>query len=373
MRPPEEPLYVSRPMLPDLADLDEQLREIWRSRWLTNNGQKQRQLEEELRIVLKVPALSLLTNGTMALMVAVKALNLKGEVLTTPFTFAASPHVLAWNQIRPVFCDIDEATLTIDPKGLERALSPQVTGILGVHVYGMPCRVNEIRDFADHHDLRVIYDGAHAFGTELDGVGIGNFGDVTMFSFHATKMFHTCEGGALTFRDPQMKPLIDLLKNFGIKNEEEVVLPGINARMNEIQAAIGLLNLRLLDQERAHRRRLVDTYKNNLAGIPGITVFDIPANVANSYTFLMIRIGPGFGLSRDEVYEKLKKSGIHPRKYFYPLCSDFECYRQLPSAAAVNLPVANKVAREVLCLPLYGTLPVQDVDRCCEILRKLRV
>jgi dTDP-4-amino-4,6-dideoxygalactose transaminase len=216
-----------------------------------------------------------------------------------------------------------------------------------------------------------MYDAAHAFGTEIDGTGVGNFGDITMFSFHATKLFHTCEGGALTFRNRELKTLIDLLRNFGIKNEEEVVLPGINGRMNEIQAVIGLLNLRNLDEERDRRRRLVDVYREQLTGVSGIRIFETPANVTKSYTYFMIRIGPEFPLGRDEAYRRLKEYNINTRRYFYPLCSDYECYRHLPSAQPDNLPVAHRVSREVLCLPLYGELPVQQVERCCEILRGL--
>jgi dTDP-4-amino-4,6-dideoxygalactose transaminase len=292
-------------------------------------------------------------------------------VITTPFTFPAIPHVLPWNNITPIFCDIDESTLTIDPAKLEKMITPRTTAILGVHVYGMPCHVREIQEVADRYGLRVIYDAAHAFGAEIDGVGIGNFGDITMFSFHSTKLFHTLEGGALAFREPHLKPRIDLLKNFGIKNEEEVVMPGINGKMNEVQAAIGLVNLRHLDEERERRRQIVETYQRNLTGIPGVKPFTIPDAVRNSYQYFMIRIGPEFGLSRDELHLELKKYNVITRKYFYPLCSDYNCYRQLPSSDPENLPVAHRVVKEVLCLPLYGNLTLQDAARTCEIIEGL--
>jgi dTDP-4-amino-4,6-dideoxygalactose transaminase len=372
MIPFDKPIYVTRPVLADLEEVNEELHDIWESQWLTNGGAKHQQLEEELKKTLKVPGLSLFNNGTIALIVAIQSLRLQGEVVTTPFTFPATPHVLPWNNITPVFCDIDNTTLTLDPEKLERAITPKTTGILGVHVYGMPCHVSKIQELADRYGLRVIYDAAHAFGTEIDGVGIGNFGDVSMFSFHATKLFHTVEGGALTFREPNLKNRIDLLKNFGIKNEEEVVMPGINGKMNELQAAIGLINLRYLDAERQKRGRVLDTYKANLAGIPGVTVFEIPASVRNSYQYFMIRIGEAFGMTRNELHTELKKYNVITRKYFYPLCSGYSCYRYLPSSTPENLPVANKIVNEVLCLPMYGSLTPEDVTRICEIIKHLR-
>jgi dTDP-4-amino-4,6-dideoxygalactose transaminase len=372
IKPFEEPIYVTRPMLADLNEVNQELREIWASQWLTNGGAKHQQLEEELKKTLKVPGLSLFNNGTIALIVAIQSLRLSGEIVTTPFTFPATPHVLPWNNINPVFCDIDEETLTLDAEKLEKSITPKTTGILGVHVYGMPCHVHEIQKVADRYGLRVIYDAAHAFGTEVDGEGIGNLGDISMFSFHATKLFHTVEGGALTFNAPHLKARIDLLKNFGIKNEEEVIMPGINGKMNEVQAAIGLINLKCIDEERAKRQRIVETYKKNLVGIPGIKVFEIPEKIRNSYQYFMIRIGKEFGRSRDEVHTELKKYNVITRKYFYPLCSDYSCYRHLPSANPENLPVAHKVVKEVLCMPLYGDLELEAVETICEIIRNLK-
>lgn len=372
MKPFEKPIFVTRPLLPDLNQVNAEIEDIWESQWLTNGGAKHQRLEEELKKTLKVPGLSLFNNGTIALIVAIQSLRLSGEVITTPFTFPATPHVLPWNDINPIFCDIDENTLTIDAEKLEKMITPKTTGILGVHVYGMPCNVHKIQEIADKYGLRVIYDAAHAFGTEIDGVGIGTFGDISMFSFHATKLFHTIEGGALTFNNPQLKPRIDLLKNFGIKNEEEVVMPGINGKMNEVQAAVGLINLQYIDEEREKRRKIVNAYKENLADIPGIKVFEIPDEVRNSYQYFVIRIGKDFGRSRDEVHENLKKYNVFTRKYFYPLCSDYSCYQQLPSSNPENLSVAHKVVKEVLCLPLYGNLPLEYVEKICTLIKQLK-
>ena len=368
----DKPIFVTRPMLADLDEVNQELRQIWESQWLTNRGAKHEQLEAELKRTLGVAGLSLFNNGTIALLVAIKALELSGEVITTPFTFPATPHVLAWSAITPVFCDVDDETLTIDPEKLEALITPRTTGILGVHVYGMPCHVGRIQEIADRHGLRVMYDAAHAFGTEIDGVGIGTFGDISMFSFHATKLFHTLEGGALTFADPGRKAQIDLLKNFGIKNEDEVLMPGINGKMNELQAAVGLINLRHLEDERRKRGEIVEGYRRNLAGVPGVEVFRIPNNVRNSYQYLMVRIGGEFGMSRDAVHDELKKINVITRKYFHPLCSDYDFYRQHPSARPENLPVAHKVVQEVLCMPLYGTLRLDEVEAICAFVKGLR-
>lgn len=372
MKPFDQPIYVTRPMLADLAEVNRELEEIWESQWLTNGGAKHQQLEAELCKTLKVPGLSLFNNGTIALIVAIQSLRLSGDVITTPFTFPATPHVLPWNNISPVFCDIDETTLTLDVDKLEKMITPKTTGILGVHVYGMPCDVCQIQEIADRYGLRVIYDAAHAFGTEIDGKGIGSFGDISMFSFHATKLFHTLEGGALAFNAPQLKARIDLLKNFGIKNEEEVVMPGINGKMNEVQAAVGLINLRHIEEERKKRAAIVEAYKHNLEDIPGIHVFEIPTDIKNSYQYFVIRVKPEFGLTRDELHLKLKDYNIITRKYFYPLCSDYSCYRHLPSAAPENLPVARHATKEVLCMPLYGNLELHEVEKICQIIRMLK-
>jgi dTDP-4-amino-4,6-dideoxygalactose transaminase len=373
VKPFKREIHVTRPLLPDLESVQEKLREIWDSQWLTNNGYQHQLLECKLMETLKVAHLSLFNNGTIALITACQALRLSGEVITTPFTFPATPHVLTWNNVKPIFCDIDPVKLTLDPNCIEDLLSPQTTGILGVHVFGNACDVDAIQEIANRHGLRVVYDAAHAFNTEIDGRGIGNFGDVSMFSFHATKLFHTLEGGALTFNDPYLKPRIDLLKNFGIKSEDEIVMPGINGKMNEVQAAIGLVNLELIEQERAKRARIVEVYRSRLADIDGIRIVGSDrgdSGIRQSYQYFVIRINEReFGCSRDFVYRRLKEYNVFARKYFFPLCSDYTCYRNLPSAASANLPVANQVAQEVLSLPLYGGLELAAVERICDMLR----
>jgi len=363
------PIYITRPLLPDLELFKKKLEEVWDSQWLTNVGDQHRLLEERLKNLLKVPNVSLFNNGTIALIVACQSLRLSGDVITTPFTFPATTHVLTWNNIRPVFCDIDPVTMNIDANKIESMITPQTTGILAVHVFGTPCDIEKIQEIADRYGLKVIYDAAHAFQTEIDGVGIGNFGDITMFSFHATKLFHTAEGGALTFKDPNLKRRIDLLKNFGIKNEEEVVMPGINGKMNELQAALGLVVLDYIEEERNKRKQLLKIYRECLKGIEGISILDDMPNVKNSYQYFVIRIDEKqFGRSRDFVHQEFKKYNVFTRKYFYPLCSDYTCYRQLPSATIANLPVANKIVKEVLAMPFYGGLSEDDVKKICDIL-----
>jgi len=373
MEPFKEPVYVTRPVLPPLAEFEEQLKDIWASRWLTNNGPKHQQMEEDIRRYLNVPYISLFNNGTIALIVAINSLRITGEVITTPFTFAATPHVLTWNGITPVFCDIDECSMNIDASKIEQMITPRTTAILAVHVFGTPCAVFKIQEIADRYGLKVIYDGAHAFNSRFDGTGIGNYGDITMFSFHATKLFHTAEGGALTFKDSNLKPRIDLLKNFGIKNEEEVVLTGINGKMNEIQAALGLINLKYMEVERDKRRKISDVYYQSLNGLEGITLNKISDHVQPSYQYFVIRINKEkFGISRDEVYNRLKQYNVFARKYFYPLCSDYTCYKLLPSSHPDNLPVARRIVQEVLCLPFYGNLELSSAEKICEIIKELK-
>lgn len=369
----ENPIYVTRPLLPDLNQVMDKLREIWAAQWLTNNGPQHALFENKLLEVLKVPYLSLFNNGTIALIVACQSLRLSGEVITTPFTFPATSHVLTWNNIRPIFCDIDPVTMNIDADRIESAITPQTTGILAVHVFGTPCDVTKIQEVANRYGLKVVYDAAHAFGCEINNQGIGTFGDISMFSFHATKLFHTTEGGALTVNNPNLKTRVDLLKNFGIKNEEEVVMPGINGKMTEIQAAIGLLVLDHIKAEMEKRQVLLETYKTCLRDTPGLTFLPSLPGVTSSYQYFVIRINEQeFGVSRDTVYQKFKEYNIFTRKYFYPLCSDYSCYRHLPSSAPANLPIARKIVSEVLSFPFYGALSTEDVERICAILKSFR-
>lgn len=369
IKPFIQPIYITRPLLPDLNELTKKLQEVWDSQWLTNNGNQHILLEKKIKEQLKVPNVSLFNNGTIALIIACQSLRLSGDVVTTPFTFPATPHVLTWNNIRPVFCDIDPVTMNIDADKIESMITPQTTGILAVHVFGTPCDVEKIQEIADRYGLKVVYDAAHAFQCEVGGVGIGNFGDISMFSFHATKLFHTGEGGALVCKDPNLKSRIDLLKNFGIKNEEEVVMPGINGKMNEIQAALGLVVLDYIEEERNKRKKLLKIYRECLGDVEGISILDDRSETNKSYQYFVIRIDEKqFGKSRDFVHQEFKKYNVFTRKYFYPLCSDYTCYRHLPSATTANLPVANKVVKEVLSMPFYGGLSEVDVKKICNIL-----
>ncbi|MBR3746609.1 MAG: DegT/DnrJ/EryC1/StrS family aminotransferase [Selenomonadaceae bacterium] len=366
-----ERIYVTRPVFPTIEEVTEKLRDIWAAKWLTNNGPQHSMLERELTENLKVPYLSLSNNGTIALIVACQSLRLSGEVITTPFTFAATPHVLSWNNIRPIFCDIDAETMNIDADKIESMITPQTTAILAVHVFGTPCNVEKIQEVADRYGLKVVYDAAHAFGVEIGGRGIGTFGDISMFSFHATKLYHTVEGGALTHNDAHLKQRIDLLKNFGIKNEEEVVMPGINGKLNEISAAVGRIMLGYVEAERQKRIRLHKIYDEELADVAGVTVMPkCGDDVKLNYQYYVVRIDEKiFGRSRDFVYDEFKKFNVYARKYFHPLCSDFTCYRQLNSSRPENLPVANEVGQQVLSLPMYGDLTEDDIRKICAILK----
>jgi dTDP-4-amino-4,6-dideoxygalactose transaminase len=372
-KPFSNPIYITQPILPQLNKFANKLEKIWDLKWLTNNGFQHQQLEKKLAEALKVPHLSLFNNGTIALATAVQCLRLSGEVITTPFTFPATPHVLSWNNIKPIFCDIEPLTMNINPDAIEEMITPKTTGILAVHVFGSPCDVTKIQEIADRYGLKVVYDAAHAFMVELAGKGIGGFGDITMFSFHATKLFHTAEGGALTYNDLNLKKRVDLLKNFGIKNEDEVTMPGINGKMNEIQAALGLLVLEELAEERKKREVVFQTYQQYLGNIDGITLLPESSATVKSNQYMPIRINEQrFGRSRDYVYAKLKEFNVITRRYFFPLCSQYACYRQLPSAHPASLPVANQVVQEVLCLPFYGALALADTEKICSILVSLK-
>jgi dTDP-4-amino-4,6-dideoxygalactose transaminase len=373
IKPFNEKIFTTRPVLPDLEKLKRKLEEVWGAKWLTNIGQQHHLLEARIKEVLKVPSVSLFNNGTIALIVACQSLGLSGEVITTPFTFPATPHVLLWNGIKPIFCDIDPVTMNLDVNKIESLITPQTTAILGVHIFGTPCDVVKIQEISDKYSLKVVYDAAHAFGVEINGIGIGNYGDISMLSFHATKLFHTAEGGCLTFRDPNLKKRIDYLKNFGIKNEEEVVMPGINGKMNEIQAALGIVMLDYIEEERNKRSLLMDTYRECLEDMEGISFIENEKNIKNSYQYFILRIDEkGFGKSRDYVHNELRKYNIFTRKYFYPLCSEYACYKELPSSSPNNLPIANRIVNEVLTMPFYGDLSVNDVEMICDILKSFR-
>ena len=373
IEPFAENIFVTRPVFPKIEEVTEKLKDIWAAKWLTNNGPQHYMLERELENFLKVPYLSLFNNGTIALMVAIQSLRLQGEVITTPFTFAATPHVLSWNNIHPIFCDVDEETMNIDANKIESMITPQTTAILAVHVFGTPCDVEKIQQVADTYGLKVIYDAAHAFGVEINGQGIGTFGDISMFSFHATKVYHTLEGGALVHGNKNLKQRIDLLKNFGIKNEDEVVMPGINGKLDEVRAAIGRIMLNYVEEEQAKRHALHKIYDEELGNVEGIKLMPKCAeNVKKNYQYYVIRIDDNiFGKSRDEVYNELKKFNVYARKYFHPLCSEFTCYRQLNSSSVEHLPVANVIVKQVLSLPMYGELSADDVRKICEIIRSI--
>lgn len=360
----EEKIFVTQPLLPKLEDVQTQLEEIWESKWLTNMGSKHNELESRLKDVLKVPHVSLFNNGTIALMVAIKALDLPygSEVITTPFTFAATPHCIAWNGLKPVFCDIEPDTMTIDANKIESLITPNTSAILGVHVYGFPCDVEKIDAIAKKHSLKVIYDAAHAFSTEINGRGIGTFGDITMFSFHATKLYNSIEGGCLTYNDENLVRTIYNLRNFGIRSEELVEEVGINGKMNEIQAAIGLLNLDLYKEEQEKRARVKTFYDENLSKIKGIRIPTMPEGVTNSYQYYPIVIEDEYPLTRNELYEKFKEKNIYTRKYFYPACHDYECYKNDLAVKLADLSVVDDMKHRVLCLPFYGSL-TQEVLR----------
>lgn len=364
-----EPIYVGSPPLPPLDDLVVKLEEIWRSRWLTNGGAQHRELEARLRLTLGAPNLSLFNNGTMALLTACRALRLGGEVITTPFTFPATPHVLTWSQLSPVFADVDPATLNIDPSAVERLITPRTSAILAVHVYGTPCDLEALQDIADRHGLKLIYDAAHAFGVSVGGRGIGTFGDASAFSFHATKLFHTAEGGALSCRDPEVSAEAALLRNFGIRSEDEVEVPGLNGKMNELQAALGLLVLEALPAERRHRLHLARAYGEELCEEPGLTLPEV--GETSSLQYFVIRIDGGrFGCSRDELHRRLRELNVFTRRYFHPLCSEYPFYRHLPSAAPERLPAAHLAAQQVLCLPFHSGVSVEQVRAIAGLVRR---
>lgn len=357
-------ITVTSPLLPDLDEFNTLLKEIWDSKWITNNGSFHRRLEKELADYLKVPYISLFTNGTLPLITSLQALRITGEVITTPYSFVATTHSLWWNGIKPVFVDIDPATCNLDPAKIEAAITPRTTAIMPVHCYGRPCDTAAIQEIADKYGLKIIYDAAHAFGVEVNGESVLNAGDISTLSFHATKVFNTIEGGAMVMHDEKTKKRIDQLKNFGFVDEVTVVAPGINSKMDEIRAAYGILNLRQVDQAISARHHVADRYREMLRDIPGVTVFEDIPGVRHNYSYFPLLINERtFGRTRDQLYFDMKKDNVLGRRYFYPLISEFSTYSGLPSASKENLPNAYKIAESVLCLPLHHSLSDTDIDR----------
>ena len=361
-------ISVTSPLLPDLKEFEALLEDIYQRKWLTNNGFYHRELEKSLAEYLGVPYLSLFTNGTLPLITALQAMRITGEVITTPYSFVATTHSIWWNNLKPVFVDVEEKTGNIDPEKIEAAITPHTTAIMPVHVYGTPCNTKRIQEIADIYGLKVIYDAAHAFGVTVNGKSILENGDISTLSFHATKVYNTVEGGALICRDEATKKRIDYLKNFGFADEVTVVAPGINSKMDELRAAWGVLNLRQVDEAIAKRKHVADLYKSALENVPGIRFLQDIGGVRHNYSYFPIFITENeYGMSRDGLYSKLKENNILGRRYFYPLISNFPVYRGLDSARPENLPVATKLAQQVLCLPMYADLSDDDVSRILQV------
>jgi len=365
----KEPVYVTQSLVAPLKEVTSKVKQVIQSGWLTNFGVQHNQLQKKLKTYFRCSNLDLFCNGHLALDIAIKALDLKGEVITTPFTFASTTHAIFLNGLTPIFCDINPTTYTIDPEKIEALITPKTSAILAVHVFGNPCDVTRIEKIAKKYKLKIIYDAAHAFGVTLGSTSIASQGDVSMFSFHATKVFNTVEGGCLVFKDNKLARKIYLLKNFGIENEDCVSIPGVNGKMNEIQAAIGLLNLKLVNTSIKKRKRVAQWYSQSLTNIKGLTLPSQIKNVDSNYAYYPILIDKDtFGLSRDAVYMALKKYNIFSRKYFYPLASHFDCYKHLRTARSKTLPVAEEISKKVLCLPLYANLDKKSVGKICEII-----
>ncbi|MDY0042930.1 MAG: DegT/DnrJ/EryC1/StrS family aminotransferase [Desulforhabdus sp.] len=371
IKPFEQPIYVTRPFLPPLEEFTYGLREMWESRWLTNNGPILQRFTQELCSFFQTDNLCLFNNGTLALQIALQGLGISGEVITTPFTFVATTHALFWTKIRPVFVDIEPDYYTLDPEQVEAAITPWTTAILAVHVYGHPCQLDALADIARRHNLLLIYDAAHAFGVEVGAKSIAHFGDLSMFSFHSTKLFHSIEGGMLIFRESGQKGVFDYLKNFGFKNEVEVVMPGTNAKMNEMQALMGLHVLQYLDEIIQKRARIAGLYRDRLKNIPGIRLVpSLPSDIKYNNAYMPIEVDEEeFGMSRDALYERLKEWNVYTRRYFYPLICDYPCYRNL--SVNGSLPVARRVADRILTLPIYDSLELSDVKLICGIIEQL--
>ena len=364
------PIYVTQPLLPPLEEFIPYLEQIWESKWLTNSGPFHEQFEQALCDYLGVKHLALFTNGTLALVTALQTLRITGEVITTPYSFVATAHSLLWNGIKPVFVDIDPITLNLNPDKIEAAITPQTTAIMPVHCYGHPCDVDRIQKIADNYGLKVIYDAAHAFGVQCHGGSVLNHGDLSILSFHATKVFNTFEGGAIICHDAKTKQRIDHLKNFGFVDEVTVVASGINGKMSEINAAFGLLQLKGIDEALQKRKAIDARYRERLAGFKGIHCISVVDEKVANYAYFPVLVQPDYPLSRDALYQKLQDNGIYARRYFYPLISDFPMYRGIPSAAHANLPVARRAASEVICLPIYPGLSNEQADFIIELIAR---
>lgn len=365
-------ILVTQPSLPPFEEFVLSLKEIWGNKWLTNNGPFHEKFEKTLAEYLGVKYISLFSNGTLGLLTALQTLRISGEVITTPFSFVATTHSLWWNGIKPIFVDIESDFFNLDPSKIESAITPNTTAIMPVHVYGNPCMVEQIQQIADKYGLKIIYDAAHAFGVNINGNSILNYGDLSVLSFHATKVFNTIEGGAIICHDEKTKKRIDYLKNFGIADEVTVVAPGINAKMNEIQAAYGLLQLKYVDEHINKRKLITETYREGLKLISGIQFQNDIENIKHGYSYFPILVDTIlFGMSRDQLFEKLKDFNIYGRRYFYPLISEFSTYRGLSSANPINLSVATRVSSQVLCLPIYSELSLTTVSEICYIIKSL--
>ena len=372
IKPFSEPIYVTRPFLPPIEEFCQGLQDIWQTRWLTNNGPILQRFTQELCNFFETDNACLFNNGTLALQIALQGMGISGEVITTPFTFVATTHALFWNKIRPVFVDIEPDYYTLDPEKVEAAITPWTTAILAVHVYGHPCKLYQLADIARRHNLKLIYDAAHAFGVRVGSKSIAHFGDLSMFSFHATKLFHSLEGGLLIFQEAGLKGIFDYLKNFGFKNEVEVVMPGTNAKMNEMQALMGSMVLKYLEEIISKRARITELYRKHLKEIPGIhLVPSLSSDVRYNHAYMPIEVDEKeFGMSCDVLYEKLKQFNVHTRRYFYPLICDYACYRNV--SVKDPLIIARRVADRILTLPIYDSLELSDVEAICEIVQHLR-
>lgn len=360
-----KPITVTSPLLPPLEEFIPYLKEIWDSKWITNGGKMHQRLEKELAKYLGVEYISLFTNGTLPLITALQALDIReGEVITTPYSFVATTHAIWWNGLKPVFVDVDPKTGNLDPDKIEAAITPDTKAILPVHVYGNPCDVDRIQEIADRHGLKVIYDAAHAFGVKLNGESVLKYGDISTLSFHATKTYTTIEGGALVCHSAEMKQKIDYLKNFGFEDETVVVGPGINSKMDEVRAALGLLNLNYVDEAIERRHQIVNRYRESLRQVEGISFFEDMHSVVHNYSYFPVFVdAERYGMTRDELYHKMKENNILGRRYFYPLISEFKPYNGYASASTKNIPCAVEMADEVICLPLHPSLSTIDIDR----------